>query len=77
MCHYERQTQPDSFPNVDTIKPKNIEGNKSEHPFGKETFDTVLTNAICIRANIHQIAGENICSKSASEESKKSGWKGW
>ena len=39
-----------------------IEGNKSEHPFGKETFDTVLTNAICIRANIHQIAGENNCS---------------
>ena len=39
-----------------------IEGNKSEHPFGKDTFDTVFTNAICIRANIHQIAGESICS---------------
>ena len=39
-----------------------IEGNESEHPFNKETFDPVLTTAISMRANIHQTAGENICS---------------
>ena len=37
-----------------------IEGNESEHPFNKETFDPVLTTAISMRANIHQTAGENI-----------------
>ena len=39
-----------------------IEGNEIEHPFEKETFDTVLTSAISMRANIHKTAGENICS---------------
>ena len=39
-----------------------IERNESEHPFDKETFDTVLTTAISMRANIHQTADENICS---------------
>ena len=39
-----------------------IEGNESEHPFDKESFDAVLTIAISMRANIHQTAGENICS---------------
>ena len=38
-----------------------IEGNESEHPFGKEMFDAVLTTAISMRANIHQAADENIC----------------
>ena len=38
------------------------EGNESEHPFDKETFDAVLTTAISMRASIHQTAGENICS---------------
>ena len=33
-----------------------IEGNESEHPFDRETFD------ISTRANIHQTADENICS---------------
>ena len=39
-----------------------IEGNESEYPFDKETFDAVLTTAISMKANIHQTAGENICS---------------
>ena len=39
-----------------------IEGNESEHLFGKETFDAMLTTAISMRASIHQIAGENIYS---------------
>ena len=39
-----------------------IEGNGSEHPFGKETFDAMVTTVISMRASIHQIAGENICS---------------
>ena len=39
-----------------------IDGNESEHPFDKETFDAVITTAISMRANIHQTAGENICS---------------
>ena len=39
-----------------------IEGNEREHPFGKETFDDVLTSAISMRANIYQIAAENIYS---------------
>ena len=39
-----------------------IEGNESEHPFGKETFDAMLTTVISMRASIYQIAGENICS---------------
>ena len=39
-----------------------IERNESEHPFDKETCDTVLTTAISMRANIHQTADENICS---------------
>ena len=38
------------------------EGNENEHHFDTETFDAVLTNAIFMRANIHQTAGENICS---------------
>ena len=32
----------------------NTEGNESKHPFDKETFDVVLTNAISMRANIHR-----------------------
>ena len=40
----------------------NIKGNENEHPFGKETFDPVLTTAISMGANIHQAAGENSCS---------------
>ena len=39
-----------------------IEENESEHPLDKETFDAVLTTTISMRANIHQTAGENICS---------------
>ena len=39
-----------------------IEGNESAHLFDKETFDDMLTTAISTRANIHQTAGENICS---------------
>ena len=39
-----------------------IEGNENELPFEKKkTFYAVLTNLISMRANIHQIAGENIC----------------
>ena len=30
----------------------NTEENESKHPFDKETFDVVLTNAISMRANI-------------------------
>ena len=33
-----------------------IEGNESEYPFDKETFDAVLTTAISMRANKHQTA---------------------
>ena len=39
-----------------------IEGNESEHPFDKETFDVVLTTAISMRANTLQTTGENIYS---------------
>ena len=39
-----------------------IEGNESECPFDKETFDAMLTTAISMTANIHQTAGEKICS---------------
>ena len=38
------------------------EENESEHPFYKETLDAVLTTAISLRGDIHQTAGENICS---------------
>ena len=39
-----------------------IDGNESEHPFDRETFDAVLTTGVSMIANIHQTAGENICS---------------
>ena len=39
-----------------------IAENESEHAFDKETFDAELTSTISMRANIHQAAGENICS---------------
>ena len=39
-----------------------IEENESEHLFDKETFDAMLTTVLSIRANMHQTAGENICS---------------
>ena len=39
-----------------------IEGNEHERPFDKEMFDVMPTTAISMRANIHQTAGENICS---------------
>ena len=37
-----------------------IEENQSEHLFDKETFDSVLTIAIFMRANINQIGGAAI-----------------
>ena len=37
-------------------------GMKVNTLFYKGTFDVVLTTAICMRANIHQTAGENNCS---------------
>ena len=39
-----------------------IEENESECPFDKETFYAMLTTAISMTANIHQTAGEKICS---------------
>ena len=51
-----------------------IEGNESEHPFEKETFDAILTTAISMRANIHHAPGENICSaeeKQCSDDNRR------
>ena len=39
-----------------------IDGNECEHPVDRETFDAVLTTGVSMIANIHQTAGENICS---------------
>ena len=39
-----------------------VERNESECPFDQETLDAMLTTAISMRKNIHQTAGENICS---------------
>ena len=47
------------------------EGNESEHPFEKETFDPVLTFAISMWANIHQTTVENICS---AQEKQRRGY---
>ena len=37
-----------------------IDGDNSDEPFDRETFDAVLSNAISMREEIHQNAGENI-----------------
>ena len=46
-----------------------IEGNESERPFDKETFDAVFTTEISMTANIHQTAVENI--SSAQEKQRR------
>ena len=48
-----------------------VEGNESEHPFDKETFDSVLTTAISMRVNTQQMAGKNICS---AQEKQRHGY---